>query len=89
MLGTLVYIYSSKTRVRKVSKLAVFFLFTEGSGSEIQLTKVGGGIKAGSNDLVSREEKMTDEVSSNVELDLDSADEVVFYSEYIQYCFLD
>ena len=35
---------------------------------------------------MSREEQMSDEASSNVELDLDSADKVAFDSEYIHCC---
>ena len=36
-----------------------------------------------------REGQMSDEASSNVELDLDSADKVAFDSEYIHCCFSD
>ena len=38
---------------------------------------------------MSREGQMSDKASSNVELDLDSADKVAFDSEYIHYCFSD
>ena len=88
MLGTLVYIYSSKTRVRKVSKLAVFFVLTEASDEELKLKKRPPKDPRASF-LVSCEGEMCDEASSNVELDLDSADEVAFDSEYVHYCFSD
>ena len=46
-------------------------------------------IIGGQSDLVSCEGQISDEASSNVELDLDSADKVAFDTENIHYCFLD